>query len=247
MTLRLPIFYFHRVAADGLEGAVRPEAFADLLGNLRALDRRSVTLGQVARAMIGGEPLPSRPFVLSFDDAYADIADSALPLMAEHGFRCTIFAVAGMLGRRGAWSKSRLPLMSAAGLRAALAAGHEVASHGLTHRRLTGLADKELERELLLSRLLLEDMMGAPVRSMAYPYGDCDLRVRRAARRSGYAAARSLLRGNLLHSGRLWSLPVVDSGRLRRGASPTWLRYYTSPLFELEAWRDRRRSARDAS
>ncbi len=249
MRIRLPIFYFHRVAADGLEGAVLRKDFAALLGYLRGLGRTSVTLSRLARGLAGGEPPPRRSFVLCFDDAFADIADTALPLMEEHGFCCTIFAVAGLLGRRSTWSLNGtyLPLMDAAGLRAAMAAGHEVASHGLSHRRLTGLPDRELERELAVSRLLLEDILGAKVSTLAYPYGDHDRRVRRAARRAGYAAARSLSRGNLLHPGRRWELPVVDSGRVRRGASPAWLRYYNSPLFELEARRERRRSARSAS
>ena len=70
--------------------------------------------------------------------------------------------------------------------------GVEIGSHTLTHPYLTALDDNELHRELRESRQRLEDELGARCRFLAYPFGDEDERVRRAARVSGYAAAFAL-------------------------------------------------------
>jgi peptidoglycan/xylan/chitin deacetylase (PgdA/CDA1 family) len=70
--------------------------------------------------------------------------------------------------------------------------GVEIGSHTLTHAHLATLNDPELERELVESRLRLEEELQRPCRFLAYPYGEHNDRVRSAARRAGYDAAFSL-------------------------------------------------------
>ena len=67
------------------------------------------------------------------------------------------------------------------------ATGWQIGSHTCTHPRLTGLHDDELAHELGRSREVVEQELGAPCRSIAYPYGDVDGRVARAAADAGYA------------------------------------------------------------
>jgi peptidoglycan/xylan/chitin deacetylase (PgdA/CDA1 family) len=78
--------------------------------------------------------------------------------------------------------------MSWAQLRELADAGWEIGSHTRTHPRLTQLADEELARELGESREASERALGRPCRSFAYPYGDFDARVVKAAERAGYEA-----------------------------------------------------------
>ncbi len=52
---------------------------------------------------------------------------------------------------------------------ASLYAGHEVAVHTLTHRRLPTLPDEEIIRELEEDRKALEKLVGYKMRGMAYP------------------------------------------------------------------------------
>lgn len=68
-------------------------------------------------------------------------------------------------------------------------AGWEIGSHTRTHRHLVGLEDNALDDELRGSREDCERRLGRPCRSLAYPYGDSDARVRDATRAAGYAAA----------------------------------------------------------
>lgn len=70
--------------------------------------------------------------------------------------------------------------------------GVEIGSHTKTHPHLPELADDELARELRESRDAIEYWLGRACRFLAYPYGEENARVRRAARAAGYEAAFAL-------------------------------------------------------
>ena len=73
--------------------------------------------------------------------------------------------------------------------------GIEIGSHTVSHPHLTRLDDATLRLELVDSRERVEDEIGRPCRFLAYPFGEEDGRVRRAARDAGYEAAFALRTG----------------------------------------------------
>ncbi|MGX5734881.1 polysaccharide deacetylase family protein [Bosea thiooxidans] len=64
--------------------------------------------------------------------------------------------------------------------------GGAIGSHGMAHVDLTTLSDSELERELAVSKSMLEDRLGRLVPLFAFPYGRFSRRVWDAALRVGY-------------------------------------------------------------
>ena len=60
-------------------------------------------------------------------------------------------------------------------------AGWCVGSHTKRHPRLTRCSDAELEDELAGASATIAERLGAAPATLAYPYGDVDLRVQRAA------------------------------------------------------------------
>jgi polysaccharide deacetylase family protein (PEP-CTERM system associated) len=78
--------------------------------------------------------------------------DSLLELFQRRGVRATFF----MLG----WVAERFPTM----LRRILAAGHELASHGFEHRRVTTQNRAQFAADVTATRRLLEDIGGRVVR-----------------------------------------------------------------------------------
>ena len=239
MKVRAPIFYFHRVASDGLEAAAPAEVFAEHLRLLRELGVQSVSLEQVARHLEGaGQPLPRRAINISFDDCYADLMDSALPLLEQFGFQASFFAVASHLGKKSYWGQGQalgLDLMTAAHLRTLAAQGHEIGSHGFHHRSLPWLTEDDLWLELADSRQALENVLGQAVTVLAYPFGDVVPRVARAVGEAGYLAARGLRRGNLHSRQSLFDLTVINSMRLRQRVSWRKMAHYLSAWYELES------------
>lgn len=74
---------------------------------------------------------------------------------------------------------------------AALFAGHEVAIHTVTHPHLTKLDPYQIAREVLDDRRALEDIVGYPVRGMAYPFGSYNQQVADILRDLGIVYSRT--------------------------------------------------------
>jgi peptidoglycan/xylan/chitin deacetylase (PgdA/CDA1 family) len=64
--------------------------------------------------------------------------------------------------------------------------GHEIGSHTSTHPLLPQLSDNELRDELTESRRKLTAVTRTDILGIAYPNGDVDPRVRKAAQDAGY-------------------------------------------------------------
>lgn len=67
--------------------------------------------------------------------------------------------------------------------------GIEIGTHSHTHPELDRVGDPEILWEVREPRRLVEDRLGVPVRSFAYPYGHYNRWVRDAVAAAGYRAA----------------------------------------------------------
>jgi peptidoglycan/xylan/chitin deacetylase (PgdA/CDA1 family) len=68
----------------------------------------------------------------------------------------------------------------------------EIASHTLTHVRLTQVGNTLAWHEIADSKRVLESLFGTEVITFVYPYGYMDGRVRNMVRRAGYKLARKV-------------------------------------------------------
>ncbi len=160
----------------------------------------------------GTSPAPGkRWFAITFDDGYQNILENALPLLRRLGFRASVYPVVSRIGTTGSWPQEdrRRRFMGWEGLRALRAAGWRVGSHGMEHRSLSSLDERQLLWELRCSRRVLEDELGGEVTAVSYPYGHVNGGVVRAARRTGYRL------GLTLYAARpdIFRLPRLEVGR----------------------------------
>lgn len=86
-----------------------------------------------------------------------DSIDRTLDLFARHDVCATFFTLG--------WVAERFPQH----LRRIAAAGHEIASHGFAHHRVTEFAREEFRRDLAQARRVLEDVTGQRVRGYRAP------------------------------------------------------------------------------
>jgi peptidoglycan/xylan/chitin deacetylase (PgdA/CDA1 family) len=136
---------------------------------------------------------------VTFDDAYTSVR-KALPALERTGAKATVFACTGYAddGRPLAVPEldgepaRELETMKWDELRDLAERGIEIGSHTVSHPHLPRLSDAELGAELRDSKRRLEDELGRPCPVLAYPFGDCDDRVRTAARAAGYEVAFGL-------------------------------------------------------
>jgi peptidoglycan/xylan/chitin deacetylase (PgdA/CDA1 family) len=140
--------------------------------------------------------LSDHAVVLSVDDGYHSIYENVYPLLKRYRMTMTLALVTGCItGGR----PSRLPsdrFLNELEVREMIdSCGVEIASHSLTHARLTEIDSASAWREIAGSRRRLETLFGTEVITFVYPYGRMDGRVREMVRRAGYKLARAVRPG----------------------------------------------------
>lgn len=191
----VPVLMYHSVsdapAPRTRALSVRPAMFAAQLRYLRRHGFTGLTFGELCQRRRTRQRLPARPIVLTFDDGYADFIEEVLPILTEQGFPATLFATTGWLRDSARYAAGPPPgrMLSWGQVTELAAARVEVGSHSHSHAQLDQVSESRLRVELASSRRLLEDRLGLPVRSLAYPYGYSSKRVRAVARQLGYLQA----------------------------------------------------------
>ncbi len=160
------------------------------------LDALAVAGYRTARAselVAGSTVAGDTTVVLTFDDAFASFASAVMPMIAAKKMCATVFVPTAYVGGTTEWlapeGEGDRKLLDWPDLRDALAQGIEVGSHGHRHLEFDSIGLPELREELADSRKALEDRLGAPVSSLAYPFGYNDRAVREATREAGYLVA----------------------------------------------------------
>jgi peptidoglycan/xylan/chitin deacetylase (PgdA/CDA1 family) len=202
---RILVLCYHAVSDRWPDpGAVRPRV---LERQLEWLVSQRFTGATFHDAVVS--PPSGKVLAVTFDDGYRSILEHAVPILSRLGLPGTIFVPTDFIGARRplAWAglerwaagphAHELAPLSWPELRELAQAGWEIGSHSCTHVDLTRADAASLAAELVRSREACAEGVGAPCRSIAYPYGAADDRACRAARDGGYVA------GGLLR----WRLP----------------------------------------
>ena len=212
---RLPVLMYHSIGPlrPGFDRylTISPEMFEGDLQWLKNHGYTPIRCVDWVACVREGKELQPKPVLLTFDDAYRDLATFGLPLLKKYGFTGTVFVVTDQIGRTNEWDLhlglSEQPLMSADEIRHWFAEGIEFGSHSRTHADLRTLSNAQLEDEFGGSRRALEQLISSPVVALAYPYGYYNGAVIEAARQNFDLA---LTCDSGLNS------PAVDPLRMRR-------------------------------
>ena len=90
MTSSVAILMYHAVAdsppAATQRLSVTPRSLEQQVAFLADHDYTGMTFSELAAAFESGGTLPERPVVLTFDDGYADFAETVWPILQRHGF-----------------------------------------------------------------------------------------------------------------------------------------------------------------
>jgi peptidoglycan/xylan/chitin deacetylase (PgdA/CDA1 family) len=222
LTPRIPILAYHAISEGSPPFCVPSARLGDHLTSLHDAGWQALTLDGV----LGGHAArgwPVRSVMLTFDDGLVSFATHALPLLARFGCPATLFVVAGRLGSASNWPgwSPRAPverLLDAGALREAASAGVDIGSHSWSHPRLSSLAPERVTREILDSRARLEDVLGRPVRSFAYPFGDAPACAARLVR-DHFAAGFGIRLAYATGRSRIEVLERIDACYLRHRSS----------------------------
>jgi peptidoglycan/xylan/chitin deacetylase (PgdA/CDA1 family) len=171
----LAILLFHRVTdqipEDGLTvSTARFRAICHLLQRRF----RVVSVSELAHLHRSRQPLPPRTVAVTFDDCYRDNLFAAR-VLAEHGLAASFFLPTAFLDTDHVFPWDHhlppMPNLTWNDVREMAALGHTIGSHTVNHLDLGKVSLPDAQREIVESKQVIEDKIGAAVRWFAYPYG----------------------------------------------------------------------------
>lgn len=170
---------------------VDPVRFRRQVYALRRRGYRFLTLAELGASLDGDGPLDGT-CALTFDDGTLDNLEVVVPLLEELVVPASFFVCPGLLGEpHFAMSpEAEVRLMNAEELRSLASSPLvSVGSHTMTHADLSSATEEVAYREMVDSKLALEDLLQRPVESFAYPRCFYSPACPAAARRAGYTVA----------------------------------------------------------
>ncbi len=172
---------------DPLRLFVSRELFSQHLDAIERLGYELFTVTDLWQLMRGGSQA-RRVAAITFDDGLVKTVRDGVEVLLERGLPCSMFVSTGLLGKRHPDLDGAM-IMSPAEVVDLADAGVEIGAHSVDHVRLDELDYASALEQLRRSRAFLEDLLGKPVTTMAYPYGRASEQTIRAVAEAGYELA----------------------------------------------------------
>lgn len=178
------LMYHHFVkAGEKVSGAtITIEAFEEQMKYLKSKGYNTVTDQQIVDFYYNGKELPTKPIHITMDDGYKSNYELAYPILKKNNMKATIFMIVSKRG--GEYRPPRLTWeqmkeMSDSGL-----ISIQSHSYNLHHKEKLASGEKsamiaydnsqyhrKVVDDLMVSKQLIENKIGAEVISLAYPFG----------------------------------------------------------------------------
>ncbi len=178
----IPVLCYH-VVSDNPSGRYQLSLtkFREQMSYLAAHGYTALTADEYQAVMTGQVAAPPKPILLTFDDGTADFATNVVPVLDQHGFPATQFAVSEWVGTPGK--------LTAAQLTALHQQGHDVQNHTATHEDLSSLSHAAALQEVSTADRFITGTTGEKPELFAYPYGRYDADAQQALRDVGITMA----------------------------------------------------------
>jgi peptidoglycan/xylan/chitin deacetylase (PgdA/CDA1 family) len=193
----IPILLYHSIDVDRPKTysrwVVTPACFEAHLALLQDEGFVPIAVGTFASARASGQSLPANSVMITFDDGLADFLVYAMPILAKFGFPATLYVTSGHVGKTACWlshlGQGDRPMLTWREIADLANAGVEIGAHSVSHLQLDLLGRREARQEILGSRDAIEDAIGRPVHSFAYPHGYSTHLIRQMVSQAGFLAA----------------------------------------------------------
>lgn len=169
----LPVLMYHKVSPSEPDGLnVTPAQFESHLRYLKQQKYQTLSFSTLLKLYRNQEPLPPRSLIITFDDAYTNFRDFAIPLLKKYGFRATVMVPVAWMGKVNGWDQGSEPILNAGALKSlALNQEAEIGLHSFMHLNFNNMDPEQITGDLKMCRTVLESE-GIPfVQVLAYPFG----------------------------------------------------------------------------
>lgn len=229
-----PILMYHKISPDFEWGltTIHPIIFEKQISFLAKHGYQGTTIHQLLT-----NPHPKQ-FAISFDDAYENVYEYALPILQKYGFTATFFVIGDYIGKMNDWDVNiggiHFRHMSESQIISLLENGWELGSHGMSHQAFIRKNPTVLDYELTGSKKMLEERFHTIVSLIAFPFGYYNYQILKRCHDAGYTAAiafsdHSPVPGYINVYGRMGVYRWIDSVRdvlAKISAKNSFFHYY---------------------
>jgi len=189
--LQVPILAYHQIrewrATDTKNDKVyiiSPEKFRAEIKMLHDSGFHPILPDQLLAYLQHGAPLPSRPVMISFDDATGPQYSIGMTELNKYGYKGVFFIMTVVLGHPDYMTRDEVKDISAQ--------GHQVACHTWDHHPVTHYEEKDWVIQVQKPVAELQEITGKPVTYFAYPYGEWNTNAIAHLKKYGITAAFQL-------------------------------------------------------
>jgi peptidoglycan/xylan/chitin deacetylase (PgdA/CDA1 family) len=154
--------------------------------------------------------------IITFDDAFENLINNAIPILKEYKLPFTIFFIADYFGKTPNWefpeshTDKNERIMTIDQMNSLPKELLTIGSHTLNHKKLTHLDNDEINFELAESKRILEKLSSTKVNTISFPNGEFNESIVQKSLAAGYKRVFtiepkfSLREKNEIVSGRVW-------------------------------------------
>jgi peptidoglycan/xylan/chitin deacetylase (PgdA/CDA1 family) len=178
-TRSIAVLMYHHVgperhaACRGL--SISAETFARHVTTLSAMGYTAITPDDWVAYVHGAREIPERCVMITFDDAYEDLVEHALPCLEKKSFPATVFVATSLIGKTLPCNPrepdATLKIMTEAQIREWHGRGVIFGAHSRSHVDLSSVPMQLARGEIVGSQQDLVNITGGRVGAFAYPYG----------------------------------------------------------------------------
>ena len=163
---KIPVLCYHNIYQSGKQLNQLYISEKQLDSHLKVLNDSgytSILPHQLADYYLKGTPLPSKPVLITFDDAHLQHYTIARPLLNRYRMKGVFFIMTVVLNKKGFLTHSQVAQMTEE--------GHQIGLHTWDHPNLSKSKTVDWSLQLEQPRQLLERITGQPISCIAYPFG----------------------------------------------------------------------------
>ena len=175
---------YHKFLRDETDFlTVSSHQFEEHLNEIQINDYQFITPQELIDFYCKNTPLPPRPVLLTFDDAYVNQLEIAYPILKKYSAKATVFVPTAYIGQGSNWDKKPSPIMSLEQLKNLDPSVFSLALHTHTHPSFKNMSLAEIEADMVACLDYFTTNCLHFIAVLAYPYG---ARPKNAAILRGY-------------------------------------------------------------
>ena len=216
-SIHLPIIMYHYVeyvkeTNDLVKNKlnINPALFEQQLKSFQQEGYTTYFAKEIPDILNGKIQLKGRSVILTFDDGYEDFYSVVVPLLTKYQMKGTDYVINDYIGRKGFLTKKQLQEMVKNPY-------VEIGSHTLDHVYLKTVPDTLAIKQITESKKGLEDLLGVPVVTFAYPYGAVGVDTPTLVKQASFSAAMGTNFGQIHSKETIFNLTRIRAGYLVPG------------------------------